>query len=158
MANSAQEISERKALLSEWIEEFATTTAALMQEECPLPTTAREALLKSAADINADLTREGVYDSYSVTDVQDSVDRRHGIKTMTIHRAKGREFSAVAVVDLFEGRIPYGRQPAPDEVAEASRQLYVAITRAERMVLYLTDVAKHRNVSRFLGKDWLNVE
>ncbi|MFD4231382.1 ATP-dependent helicase [Streptomyces sp. NPDC058545] len=51
----------------------------------------------------------------------------------TYHSAKGREFRIVILPGLVEGLLPLhypGKLPTPQEVAEARRAFYVAITRA----------------------------
>lgn len=73
------------------------------------------------------------------------------LKLSTLHNAKGREYTAVAMIDLHEGRMPsyYARTTA--EIEEQKRLFYVGITRAERFLLYATDRSNRRNVpSRFL--------
>lgn len=77
-----------------------------------------------------------------------SVDRN--VKLLTLHRAKGREFDAVAVIDLHEGRVPNYRAKTKDEIDEARRLLYVAITRARKLLMYFTDQGSRYGPSRFL--------
>ncbi|MCI8515028.1 MAG: ATP-dependent helicase [Lachnospiraceae bacterium] len=54
-----------------------------------------------------------------------------GVRLMTMHAAKGLEFSAVFLPGLNEGEIPHGK-PTEEEVVEEERRLmYVAVTRAK---------------------------
>ncbi|BDC49801.1 hypothetical protein F183_A21170 [Bryobacterales bacterium F-183] len=74
------------------------------------------------------------------------------IQLMTIHRSKGREFEAVAVVDAQDGRLPHFsvnnitdpvlRQARYDE---SRRLAYVAATRAMRVLMLFWDTSDHRN-------------
>lgn len=69
---------------------------------------------------------------------------------MTLHGAKGREFEAVALIDLHDGRLPHF---SSDEsgVDEAKRVLYVGITRPRKVLMLFTDNSDYRNKpSRFL--------
>jgi DNA helicase-2/ATP-dependent DNA helicase PcrA len=73
------------------------------------------------------------------------------LKLSTLHNAKGREFQAVAMIDLHEGRIPDYRAKTPEDCEAARRLFYVGMTRAERYLLYVTDTSDWRNrSSRFL--------
>ena len=73
------------------------------------------------------------------------------LKLSTLHNAKGREYQAVAMIDLHEGRIPFYQAQTAEEIEEAKRLFYVGITRAKRFLLYATDGANPRNIpSRFL--------
>ena len=59
-----------------------------------------------------------------------------GIRLMTIHRAKGLEFRAVAVVGLTQGAFPDYRALNDDESIQAERRaFYVSVTRASRALL-----------------------
>ena len=55
-----------------------------------------------------------------------------GVRLLTIDRAKGLEFKAVALVGVRDGLIPHYRANSPQEQSEERRRLYVAMTRAAR--------------------------
>ena len=74
------------------------------------------------------------------------------LKLSTLHNAKGREYRAVAMIDLHEGRIPFYQATTDEEFAEAKRLFYVGVTRSEQFLLYVTDNSDYRNTpTRFLG-------
>ena len=56
---------------------------------------------------------------------------RDAVELATFHRAKGLEWSAVALVGLEDGTVPIVHARSPAALAEERRLLYVAITRAE---------------------------
>lgn len=59
-----------------------------------------------------------------------------GVRVMNIHKVKGLEFRAVAVVSAREGSIPdYREQSNPDGLDAERRSFYVAMTRAKRDLL-----------------------
>jgi DNA helicase-2/ATP-dependent DNA helicase PcrA len=72
---------------------------------------------------------------------------------MTMHGAKGREFDAVAIIDLFDGHVPFYKAEPGDEIEEEGRRLlYVALTRAKKvlMIFTLADPGDRTQPSRFL--------
>jgi superfamily I DNA/RNA helicase/RecB family exonuclease len=93
------------------------------------------------------------------------------IQVMTIHQAKGLEFEAVFVPGLVEGRLPQsGRSPRfelpaavleplvrgkADVIAEERRLLYVAMTRARRL-LYLTRASHYEGGRRWRDSRFLD--
>ncbi|MDW0117911.1 DNA helicase PcrA [Sporosarcina thermotolerans] len=95
----------------------------------------------------------------------DSLDKEENqtsekIVLMTMHAAKGLEFSVVFVIGMEENIFPHSRSIGDDEEMEEERRLaYVAITRAERM-LYLTCASyrtlfgrsSYNNPSRFIAE------
>ena len=88
---------------------------------------------------------------------QDEFDRpgkktvEEGVSLMTVHAAKGLEFSVVFVTGLEEGLFPHeGVQEEERDEEEERRLFYVAMTRAKE-VLYLT-LAR---VRRIYGTDYL---
>jgi superfamily I DNA/RNA helicase len=57
-----------------------------------------------------------------------------GVRLLTIHKAQGREYRAVAVVGLNEGQLPDFRATGRDDQIAELRTFYVAVTRASRVL------------------------
>lgn len=55
-----------------------------------------------------------------------------GIRLLTIHRVKGLEFRAVALVGMQDGVLPDYRARTPRDIDSERRSLYVAMTRSQR--------------------------
>jgi DNA helicase-2/ATP-dependent DNA helicase PcrA len=108
---------------------------------------------QSVADIQHDMTTRGEdIANLTVTDLGLFANPTHNVKLLTIHQAKGREFDAVAIIDLHDSRIPNWRNTTESAMDESKRQLYVAMTRARRILMYITDSSHHRNIpSRFIA-------
>lgn len=65
---------------------------------------------------------------------------------MTLHLAKGLEFSWVAIVGLEEGLLPHSRSiDEPEELEEERRLFYVGMTRAEKQLLITHSWRRYRN-------------
>jgi len=78
--------------------------------------------------------------------------RDTALKLGSLHFAKGREYEAVAMIDMHEGRIPFYQAQNASEIEEAKRLFYVGVTRAKRVLFYVTDSSNARNTpTRFLG-------
>jgi DNA helicase II / ATP-dependent DNA helicase PcrA len=86
--------------------------------------------------------------------------QRNAVTMMTIHSAKGLEFSCVFLVGMEEGLFPHSRALMDKEELEEERRLcYVGITRAKE-ALYLSYAAKRlffgtrtqNMISRFIGE------
>ena len=120
-------------------------------QECQLPESARDEVL---ADWHADrrLIDETWSEFTNLTPVaerswtrfalhfdwaQRARDLGPGIRLITVHKAQGREFKAVAVVGMNDGQFPDYRATSADRRQAEKQAFYVAVTRASR-VLVLT--------------------
>jgi DNA helicase II / ATP-dependent DNA helicase PcrA len=61
--------------------------------------------------------------------------RQPGVRLLTIHKAQGQEFKAVALVGCTEGQLPDFRATSPDDRAAELRTFYVAVSRASRALI-----------------------
>ena len=73
-----------------------------------------------------------------------------GVQLLTLHRAKGLEFDAVAIVRVEEGELPIRQAKSEEAMSDERRLLYVGLTRARRHLLVSWLAAK--KPSRFLGE------
>ncbi len=90
---------------------------------------------------------------FSVEDLGLLAGGEKSLKLLTLHRAKGREFDAVAIVMVHEGLIPYGNPSSnSEEENEARRLFYVGITRARKLLIIFTDSNNWRKPSRFINE------
>lgn len=97
------------------LDEFISSTVefAAKQEDASLPTFLEEVALYTS------------FDNYKEADQK--------LTMMTIHAAKGLEFTAVYLVGLEEGLFPLAKAlDDPHEMEEERRLFYVAVTRARR--------------------------
>lgn len=89
---------------------------------------------------------QGFLDSVAlIADIDEYTEGRGAVTLMTLHMAKGLEFSTVFMVGMEEGIFPHARALADERELEEERRLcYVGMTRAKRR-LYLTS-ARQRSL------------
>ncbi len=132
----AQEDSERRL---ENIEELMRT-AAHFERSCEEPATKDR--------LGIFLERISL-----VTDLDQYEDKANCVSLMTLHLAKGLEFSTVFLTGLENGILPHQRSLAsPGSLAEERRLCYVGMTRAKKR-LYLS-----RAYSRSVYGEWKETE
>jgi len=99
-------------------------------------------------------------DRIHLTSDQDYLGEEARVVLMTLHCAKGLEFSVVFLVGMEEGLFPHPKSlNSPDELEEERRLCYVGMTRAKKK-LYLTSAGRRRvfesyqfrHPSRFLNE------
>ena len=82
-----------------------------------------------------------------------------GIQLMTLHSAKGLEFSEVHILDTVEGNIPHKKSKSVDEIEEERRLLYVGVTRSSNnLYIYVPEEIGDKKVkpSRFIEMKGIN--
>ena len=73
--------------------------------------------------------------------------RQQGMLSLsTMHGAKGLEFDTVFVIDLVDGIVPYHKTKG-EEIEEERRLLYVAMTRAKKMLYLYIPSQKHGKIA-----------
>ena len=118
------------------------------------------ALQESAAEMVTDIRGRDGGDTLAVEDLGIFARPKQCIQLLTVHKAKGREFEAVAVIEAHDGRFPHFSiyRLADDAEREAQydesrRVVYVATTRAKRILMFFSDTTDHRNTpTPFLGE------
>ena len=58
-----------------------------------------------------------------------------GVRVLTVHKAQGREFKAVAIAAMNDGQFPDFRATSLESMRDELQAFYVAATRASRMLL-----------------------
>ena len=93
----------------------------------------KSSILSYLENAEGDPSLSGFLDEIALyTDLDSRVDGDNCVTMMTMHAAKGLEFSQVFVVGMEEGLFPGNRAMGdPDETEEERRLCYVAMTRAK---------------------------
>ena len=121
--------------------------AALLDQARSVPSPAG-AQLADGATVLTELTRRARHEHVPTT--------ARGVHVMTIHKAKGLEWDAVAVARATEGCLPAAFATTPAQVLEEQRLAYVATTRARRDLLFTwalrrdAETRRENNRSRYL--------
>ena len=109
-----------------WLRAVAREFAAVLWEGEFLPKACGHLLIESVNDMERDMfDRQVDVVNLTVNDLGMFANYEGSMKLLTMHRAKGREFDAVAIVDLHDGRVPHFSAESAEEIDEARRLLYV---------------------------------
>jgi DNA helicase-2/ATP-dependent DNA helicase PcrA len=137
----------------QWLEEASTAFSEILVTHGLFTGAEKNILRMSVEEMKTDMRNNRVdLDNLAIDDLGIYATPEAALKLSTLHFAKGREFMAVAMIDLHEGRIPSYYAKTPEAIEEQKRLFYVGVTRAKRLLLYATDTSHHRNVvSRFLA-------
>ena len=135
-----------------WLNTAALEFSQILIDEEYLTPDENDLLTMSVEEMKADMRNNEVdLDNLAIADLGIYASPDAALKLSTLHNAKGREYRAVAMIDLHEGRIPHYRATSTEEIEEAKRLFYVGVTRAMQYLLYVTDYSNRRNEpSRFL--------
>lgn len=134
-----------------WLEAAAPSFSQILIDEWYLTKNEARLFPASVEEMKADMLRNKVdLANLTIADLGIYASPESALKLSTLHNAKGREYRAVAMIELHEGKIPF-YQAQNDDIAEAKRLFYVGVTRAKQYLLYVTDSSNYRNTaSRFL--------
>lgn len=135
-----------------WLDRAAAAFSASLVEAGYLTASDGTRLVSSAEEMKQDMRANRVdLNNLTLEDIGVYANSKAALKLSTLHFAKGREFHAVAMIDVHEGRIPDFRSTTVEQIDAARRLFYVGMTRAERILMFVTDSTDRRNQpSRFL--------
>jgi DNA helicase-2/ATP-dependent DNA helicase PcrA len=137
---------------SYWLDSMSRTTGQVLEANGLIDHVQSGLFFASVQEMKADMTRQNVdIANLTVEDLGLFANPERAIRLTTIHAAKGREYTAVALINLREGRFPHFRA---DDIEAEKRLFYVAVTRAERVLMYVAERDRWGNPpSRFLGPE-----
>jgi len=143
----------------EWLQRTAQVTSEILSEEGFIYSEDKQMICNSVVAMVADMRHRNIDPiNMSVSDLGVFARPRDCLQLMTLHASKGREFEAVALIDLHDGRLPHFTWETKEQYDESRRVLYVGITRAKKLLMYFTDSGDRRNrPSPFLGHDGLRL-
>lgn len=147
---------------TEWLESASSAFEDILKEHELIPISSEYILRESVNYMINDMKKNKVdIPNLSVNDLGLFANTENNIHLLTMHGAKGREYEAVAIIDLHDGRVPNYRaikEGDTDSIEESRRLLYVSITRARQFLMYVTDNEDNRTVpSRFICEDYLDL-
>lgn len=90
---------------------------------------------KEFADITPTRERSWTRFALHIDRAMGGRDLGSGVRLLTVHRAQGREFKAVAIVAMNDGQFPDFRAESKDAKQAERQTFYVAATRASRVLL-----------------------
>ena len=149
--------SETNAML--WLKKAIENFADILIESEFLPLSAKQLMTESAEEIKRDIEEKKIdLNNLSIYDIGIFANPDKNIKLLTMHGAKGREFEAVSIIDLHEGRVPHWSTKTSEQIEESKRLFYVSITRSKSFLMYVTDTEDWRNKPcRFLCEEGLDL-
>lgn len=87
--------------------------------------------IESLIALRAAVAPEGKLCEFTVANLAGQVGSPDHLHLVTLHSSKGKEFRAVMIVGVDEGRVPSTYKTTPASIREARRLFYVGVTRAE---------------------------
>jgi DNA helicase-2/ATP-dependent DNA helicase PcrA len=122
------QISETAAVA--WLEAAVREFSKVLLDEELFTLKDMNTFIMSVEQMKSDMRNNKVdFTRLAVNDLGVYASPNAALKLSTLHNAKGREYIAVAMIDLHEGRIPSYRARTPADVEEQKRLFYVGVTR-----------------------------
>ena len=142
---------------ADWLDAVAHSFEEILIEEGIIPASYAGCLTESRNEMFAEMKAQRIdFSNMGLADLGILADPRKNMKLMTMHRAKGREFEAVAIICAHDGLLPFHNQYNPltiEGLGEARRLFYVAMTRAERALwIFSSPNSRALSPTRFLSE------
>lgn len=138
----------------DWMEAAASAFTKILTEAGLFGPADAEVFSMSVEEMKVDIRAKKVdVTRLAIADLGIYASPESALKLATLHFSKGREYDAVAMIDMHEGKIPFYQATTAEEIEEGKRLFYVGATRARRLVMYVTDESDRRNTpTRFIKK------
>lgn len=142
-------LQKKMSLAAPWLEQAAIEFAEILADAELLNENNKSLLKLSVEQMKIAMVQRDVdLRTFTVDHLGLFASPEKNLKLLTLHGCKGREFDAVAIIDLHDNRIPHPSATTAVELAEARRLFYVGITRARKLLMFITH--QSGNPSRFL--------
>ena len=142
LVHAVKEVGKLDGAATDFLEKFAGVVGKELTEAGFLSAEEGKAVQRSGKAMVNDIARHEVMHSVRTTTVRDLglfARGSNSMRLLTMHGSKGREFDAVALVDVFDGHVPFFKaKPGDDIEAEGRRLLYVALTRTRKLLMIFT--------------------
>lgn len=143
-----------------FLQAFATGLSEIMCEHELISEPSKSLVVSSGVALAEDIRSHNMdidINNFSVEDLGLLAGGDKSLKLLTLHRSKGLEYDAVAIIMAHDGFIPYGNPlSGSNEEREARRLFYVGITRARKLLMIFTDSSNSRRPTRFLSEIFPN--
>ncbi len=151
LLEKGKELYEKHTGAVAWLEAAANAFSCVLVDAEYITERERRLFAASVEEMRSDMQRNTKdWANLVIADLGIYASPYAALKLSTLHYAKGREYDAVAMIDLHEGKIPHYYSRSADEIEEHKRLFYVGVTRARRFLLYVTDKSGRKGPSRFL--------
>lgn len=135
----------------DWLDAAADSFSQILIDAGYITEAEKHLFAGSVAEMKSDMRRNKVdIKNLTISDLGIYASPNDALKLSTLHNAKGREYDAVAIINVHEGQLPSYHAKTTDDIEEQKRLFYVGATRAKRILLYITDDTGRSGISRFL--------
>lgn len=142
LARAVREFADLDGVATDFLQGFAKTVSDEMISSGFLSSEEGVLVERSGKAMVDDIRRHESMHSSRTTTVRDLglfARGSNSVRLHTMHSVKGREFDAVALIDVFDGHVPHYTARSGNNVeAEGRRLLYVALTRARKIIMMFT--------------------
>jgi DNA helicase-2/ATP-dependent DNA helicase PcrA len=155
LLHEARRLAENLGALY-WLDAMSRATGEILRQAEYVDLVQSGLFYASVQEMKSDMQKQSV-DTANLTidDLGLFASPTRALRLSTIHYAKGREYGAVALIGLRKGTFPHIRA---DDIAAEKRLFYVGVTRARKLLMYVSELDRWRNPpSQFLGPDGVGI-
>ena len=155
----AKRIANENSKFDCWIKSCANRVAEILLLDGWIDQGTSVQLVKSSHEMIDDIKRHSNdHNSFTISDIGIFADSDNAIKLLTLHRSKGREFDAVAIIHAVENILPNWQSSTDDEINEDRRLFYVGVTRSRKCLLISSSSNRSNDEpSRFVDEAGLKI-